>query len=478
MKKIVLSFIVFAFVANVSAQLKVNSSGDIYIGSSASNFLGTTATNIPITFKLGTTYAGFTGSSVKTNVSFGYGSLNSGLLTGGVSNVAVGVEALYSNSGSNNTANGYRALYSNDLGHYNTANGSCALRNNNGSANTSAGYYNTANGANSLYSNSSGYNNTANGYQALYNNTIGYNNTAIGAGADVYQNYFTNATAIGYNAKATASDQVRIGNTSVTSIVGGTNWVGLSDGRAKKNIRAEVPGLAFVNQLQPVMYNFDLDALDELERSDDPKINAFNDSVRNARSPEEKAIEAKSRAKKERIVYSGFIAQDVEKAAQSVGYDFSGVDAPENGKGAYGLRYAEFVVPLVKAVQELSEQNARLQEQIDELKKNNASLRSAANETETIGIANTTIGQCKLYQNAPNPFTQNTQIRFYIPDEIKTALLCIYNLQGSQIKQIVVTGRGEGSQWISGSELSAGIYLYALIVDGKEVDTKRMILTK
>jgi len=38
--------------------------------------------------------------------------------------------------------------------------------------------------------------------------------------------------------------------------------------------------------------------------------------------------------------------------------------------------------------------------------------------------------------------------------------------------------RGESSQWISGSELSAGMYLYALIVDGKEVDTKRMILTK
>ena len=72
-------------------------------------------------------------------------------------------------------------------------------------------------------------------------------------------------------------------------------------------------------------------ALDELQKSDDPKINAFNDSLRNARSPEEKAIDAKARAKKEEIVYSGFIAQDVEAAAQSLSYDFSGVDAPENG---------------------------------------------------------------------------------------------------------------------------------------------------
>jgi len=31
---------------------------------------------------------------------------------------------------------------------------------------------------------------------------------------------------------------------------------------------------------------------------------------------------------------------------------------------------------------------------------------------------------------------------------------------------------------IKGSELNPGMYLYTLIVDGKEVDTKRMILTE
>jgi hypothetical protein len=35
-----------------------------------------------------------------------------------------------------------------------------------------------------------------------------------------------------------------------------------------------------------------------------------------------------------------------------VGFDFSGVDKPKNNADFYGLRYAEFVVPLVKAVQE------------------------------------------------------------------------------------------------------------------------------
>jgi len=42
----------------------------------------------------------------------------------------------------------------------------------------------------------------------------------------------------------------------------------------------------------------------------------------------------------------------VEQAAKEIGYDFSGVDTPDNPNDFYGLRYAEFVVPLVKAVQE------------------------------------------------------------------------------------------------------------------------------
>ncbi len=61
----------------------------------------------------------------------------------------------------------------------------------------------------------------------------------------------------------------------------------------------------------------------------------------------------------------------MEQAAREVGYDFSGVDAPKNSQDYYGLRYAEFVVPLVKGMQEqqqeielLREQNARLEEQI------------------------------------------------------------------------------------------------------------------
>ena len=64
----------------------------------------------------------------------------------------------------------------------------------------------------------------------------------------------------------------------------------------------------------------------------------------------------------------GFIAQEVETAAKNVGYDFSGVDAPKNENDLYGLRYAEFVVPIVKAMQEQQKQIEAMQNEIKMLK--------------------------------------------------------------------------------------------------------------
>ena len=79
---------------------------------------------------------------------------------------------------------------------------------------------------------------------------------------------------------------------------------------------------------------------------------------------------------------AGFIAQDVEAATQRTGFDFSGVLPLDGSQDTYRLRYTEFVVPLVKAVQELNDQvedqqaiiyqqqevNENLQSQIDALK--------------------------------------------------------------------------------------------------------------
>ena len=69
----------------------------------------------------------------------------------------------------------------------------------------------------------------------------------------------------------------------------------------------------------------------------------------------------------EEMVQTGFIAQEVEQAAQQTGYHFSGIDKPKNENDLYGLRYAEFVVPLVKAVQEQQALIEKLSKKVETL---------------------------------------------------------------------------------------------------------------
>ena len=260
-------------------------------------------------------------------------------------NTSVGYQALYSNTtGTYNTANGYQALYSNTTGTYNTSNGYKSLQTN------TTGYSNTANGYQALKANTEGYANTANGYQALKANTTGYVNTAFGYSAFSVGTAYTNSTGLGYDAEPGASNTVRIGNSDVTTIGGYTNWTNVSDGRFKKNVQENVVGLEFIKKLRPVTYQLDMDA-----------IAGFNKTPDSLRLPESEKL-------KEAEIQSGFIAQEVEQAALSVGYDFHGVDKPKNKTSHYGLRYAEFVVPLVKAVQELETENKQIKAENKQLK--------------------------------------------------------------------------------------------------------------
>jgi len=76
------------------------------------------------------------------------------------------------------------------------------------------------------------------------------------------------------------------------------------------------------------------------------------------------------------ISFTGFIAQEVEIAADNCNYDFSGVKKPKTDKDLYGLSYSEFVVPLVKAVQEQQEIINAQQKALELLEKRIAELEA------------------------------------------------------------------------------------------------------
>ncbi|MCB0666415.1 MAG: tail fiber domain-containing protein, partial [Saprospiraceae bacterium] len=265
----------------------------------------------------------------------------SGVANTGLANTFIGSVAGNANqAGIDNTAVGYAALYDNRSGHSNTALGSYAFAySQSGSFNTALGYFSLANTTGAEY-------NTAIGYKAGSTWNNGYNNVFVGANTDVTTAGLFNVIAIGQGTGVSASSTARFGNSATGSYGGWANWTNVSDGRYKKNVQANVPGLEFILKLEPVTYNLDVSAISHDLNENQGR--EWNIEMKHA-------IE-----EKEKVCQTGFIAQEVERIAREIGFDFSGVDAPKNEKDMYGLRYAEFVVPLVKAVQELSAENERL----------------------------------------------------------------------------------------------------------------------
>jgi hypothetical protein len=146
-----------------------------------------------------------------------------------------------------------------------------------------------------------------------------------------------------------------------------------------------------------------------------------------------------------------------------------------------GMLSIDYIGLIPVIVESIKEQQVTIQTQAKKIKEledsQKASLRSSTEASDATGISDPVIASCRLYQNTPNPFQVNTEIRYFLPQEIQQAYVCIFDMQGQMLKKLDAFP-GDNALTVRGSELQAGMYLYSLIADGKEVDTKRMILTK
>jgi hypothetical protein len=249
-------------------------------------------------------------------------------LNNGQENIAIGY-----NSGSSLTQASYNVL----LGHYALSSAS------NASNNTIVGY-----NAALAYTATGNTNNTFIGYQAALSQTAGNGNTFIGTSVDVSgTTAVSNSTGLGQAVVITASNQVRVGNSSINSIGGQVGWTTFSDARIKTNIQEDVHGLDFILQLRPVTYNYNTTLLQKLQGNKNIIADKSFETIR----------------------FTGLVAQEVEQAGNAINYNFSGVDKPANEHTPYGLRYAEFVVPMIKAIQEMKAIIDRQQQEIELLKK-------------------------------------------------------------------------------------------------------------
>jgi len=218
-----------------------------------------------------------------------------------------------------------------------------------------------------------GFGNTCIGYNNGVQSTTGDYNTYLGYGAGATAADTTRAIAIGQDVRADSND-FSFGKTSnvvTNDFDADANWSRSSDVRLKKNITDQNLGLDFINDLRTVKYNWkpstELDekdaGLNHLRVDKDSKPvdhKDFDGTVVNNMNTT--------------ATMHNFIAQEVKAALDKEGVsDFGGWK--EDQYGVQQVSREMFIIPLVKAVQELSAK-------VDTLETENTALKARVKTLE------------------------------------------------------------------------------------------------
>ncbi|MFI5136167.1 MAG: tail fiber domain-containing protein, partial [Chitinophagales bacterium] len=308
-----------------------------------------------------------------------------------------------------------------------------------------------------------GSNNTYLGYGSGVDVTTGENNTFIGATTDADSGSISNSIAIGFSSGIGLSNAVRIGNSSITKISIGKDpsasdildfqvtsaklttggvWTNASDRRLKNNFQ-------------------DLNENDILNKVNQLKIQRWHYI-----------------ADHNAITHIGPVAQDF--------YALFGV-----GDSTTISTIDPSGVALL-AIQALTEKDKQRdaaivlqQAQIDELKSMVADMQQSLsqccmNYQNSNQQMRSTIEEdaARLEQNVPNPFSENTIIKCYLPSTAKSATITVSSIDGRELKSFPLSNSGVNEISIDGGTLPAGEYFYILTIDGKKIDSKKMVLTR
>jgi len=242
------------------------------------------------------------------------------------------------------------------------------------------------------------------------------------------------------------------------------NFFVASDSRFKTDITPLESGLQTITSLSPVSYKllprFSTETMDiptaGLTEKELRDIEYFNNLHKN---------------QKPDGPYYGFLAQEVKEIYPELVHT--------DDDGYMYIDYIGMIPLLVNAIGELNSQ-------IEELKAENCELNQAVinaqqptedNDNQNSQIADNFLRNA-LYQNNPNPFSTSTSITMSLRSDVEQAVVYIFDMQGNMLRSIPVNDRGNVSVTIEGGDLNAGMYIYSLIADGKEIASKRMILTK
>ena len=245
------------------------------------------------------------------------------------------------------------------------------------------------------------------------------------------------------------------GATYVNGTLTATSVVNLSDIRLKENVQSLSKGsssgctLENVLNMNVIKYNFKQKVVDESE---------FNEPDKERLAKEIAAAEERNKITASQIHFR-LSAQELQEIYPEL--------VVEGQDGNFGINYIELVPILIRSIQELKQE-------LDAVKGSGDAKTRSAYDEEDYKVVST---QNVLYQNNPNPFKEQTTIRFRLADDVQNASICIFDMSGKMLKKFPISS-GMESVSVAGYELGEGMFLYALIVNGQVIDTKKMLITK
>ena len=238
------------------------------------------------------------------------------------------------------------------------------------------------------------------------------------------------------------------------------NWINGSDERLKEKIKPVQDALSIIGKLRPKTYFF-----------------RQKESFQSYRLPQEKQI--------------GLIAQEVEEVLPEVVHEIPFFNTDEEGKISLdqstdfkGINYTALIPLAIASIQEQQEIIQQQKREIDELLAELTKLKNQQNDilnrlNNLEGETSTTmmIDQgVYLSQNAPNPHSGQTRIKFVHPNPKKIAKIQLVDIHGRKYGTHRLPNVSSGTVLLNFTHLSSGTYYYQLLLDSQLVESKKMII--
>jgi len=235
-------------------------------------------------------------------------------------------------------------------------------------------------------------------------------------------------------------------------------WVGPSDLRLKSKVEPYKKGIDAILNLNPVTYNYN----------------------------------GKGGIEDTETTHVGLVAQEYQKVAPDAVSSFIYRDYEEidNANGGMSYKYGAeeeylkmdptpILYMLVNAVKDQQEIINNLESQVQKISNGGVNSSPVSDHVHySTVVLNGQDNKAMLAQNAPNPFTRNTKIDYFIPSNSKVASLSFTDITGKEVKRLNIEHTGLGALDVSIADMPIGIYSYSLVIDGSVIASKKMVLSK